>query len=47
MRILPIKGNDAAHGVGLLAPYREPHTPVLAALIAQARRMAEAAPLSH
>ena len=47
MRIVPIRSSDAAHGVGLLATYREPHTPVLAALIAQARRMADAAPLSN
>lgn len=40
MRIVPITGNGASHGVGLLAPYREPHTPVLAALIDEARRMA-------
>lgn len=40
MRIVPIIGNGASHGVGLLAPYREPHTPVLAALIEEARKMA-------
>jgi len=30
------------HVVGLVAPYREPHTPVLAALLAQTKAMAQA-----
>lgn len=38
---LPIVDPDARHAVGLIAPYREPHTPVLAALLQAARRMAE------
>ena len=33
-------GADAAHAVGLIAPLREPHTPVIAALLQEARRMA-------
>jgi DNA-binding transcriptional LysR family regulator len=39
---IPITDPDAAHAVGLIAPYREPHTPVLAALMQEARRFAEA-----
>lgn len=38
---VPITGPDAHHAVGLIAPWREPHTPVIAALLAEARRMAE------
>ena len=38
---VPIIEPDARHAVGLIAPYREPHTPVLVALLAEARRMAE------
>ena len=38
---LPLHDPDATHGVGLIAPYREPHTPVLAALLAQAQAIAE------
>ncbi len=38
---VPIVDPDARHAVGLIAPYREPHTPVLAALLQAARRMAE------
>lgn len=37
---IPITGGRAGHRVGLVAPYSEPHTPTLAALLAQARRMA-------
>ena len=37
---VPIDEPAARHAVGLIAPYREPHTPVLAGLLAQARRMA-------
>ncbi|PVA11187.1 LysR family transcriptional regulator [Pelagivirga sediminicola] len=39
LRLVPLKGREPAHAVGLVAPYREPHTPVLAALLAEARRM--------
>ena len=38
---VPLTGNDASHAVGLIAPYREPHTPVLAALLAQAQNVAQ------
>ena len=38
---VPIVAPDARHAVGLIAPWREPHTPVIAALLAEARRMAE------
>ena len=42
LRAIPIVAPDARHAIGLIAPYREPHTPVLAALLLEARRMAEA-----
>ncbi len=35
---VPIRGEGGAKQVGLIAPWREPHTPVLAALLAEARR---------
>jgi DNA-binding transcriptional LysR family regulator len=35
----PMSGQTATHAVGLVAPYREPHTPVLAALLAEAERL--------
>jgi DNA-binding transcriptional LysR family regulator len=38
---IPITDPDASHAVGLIAPWREPHTPVIGALLAEARRMAE------
>jgi DNA-binding transcriptional LysR family regulator len=38
---VPIVEPDARHAVGLIAPWREPHTPVIAALLQEARRMAE------
>ena len=41
LRAIPIVAPDARHAIGLIAPYREPHTPVLAALLLEARRMAE------
>ncbi len=41
LRAIPIVAPDARHAIGLIAPYREPHTPVLAALLTEARRMAE------
>lgn len=37
---IPIRDPDWRHKVGLVAPYREPHTPVLAALVREARRSA-------
>ncbi|SEN11937.1 DNA-binding transcriptional regulator, LysR family [Paracoccus alcaliphilus] len=39
IRIIPLDGNEPSHVVGLVAPYREPHTPVLEALLTEARRM--------
>jgi len=38
---IPITDPDARHAVGLIAPWREPHTPVIAALLQEARRMSE------
>ncbi len=38
---VPITGPDASHAVGLIASWREPHTPVIAALLAEAAAMAE------
>src|SRR5690606_23039947 len=37
---IPIADADARHLVGLIAAWREPHTPVLAALLDEARRVA-------
>ncbi|MGI1663698.1 LysR family transcriptional regulator [Palleronia sp. KMU-117] len=39
MEILPLTGAGRGHVVGLVAPWREPHTPVLEALLTEARRM--------
>lgn len=41
LAVRAIEDDNAAHNVGLVAPYREPHTPVLKALLAEARKMAE------
>ncbi|MCH8465106.1 MAG: LysR family transcriptional regulator [Roseinatronobacter sp.] len=35
---IPLRGEGGAKQVGLIAPWREPHTPVLAALLSEARR---------
>lgn len=35
---VPLVAPEAAHSVGLVAPHREPHTPVLAALLDAARK---------
>ena len=43
LRIVPIADCDGVHSVGLVAPYREPHTPVLRALLAEARDVADLA----
>ncbi|MCZ0961648.1 LysR family transcriptional regulator [Paracoccus benzoatiresistens] len=40
LRMVPLDGSGASHSVGLVAPWREPHTPVLEALLTEARRMA-------
>jgi DNA-binding transcriptional LysR family regulator len=37
---VPISDGDAKHLVGLIAAWREPHTPVIAALLDEARRVA-------
>ncbi|AXS41633.1 LysR family transcriptional regulator [Breoghania sp. L-A4] len=39
LRAIPIVAPDASHTVGLVAAYREPYTPVIAALLAQAKRI--------
>ncbi len=41
LRMIPIKSPDASHVVGLIAPHREPHTPVLAALLQKAQEISE------
>lgn len=38
--IVPITGGHVEHSVGLVAPHREPHTPVIAALLAGAAEVA-------
>ncbi|MDP5326792.1 MAG: LysR family transcriptional regulator [Paracoccaceae bacterium] len=38
---IPIRAADARHLVGLIVAHREPHTPVLGALLDEARRIAE------
>lgn len=40
LQMIPLSGSGKPHQVGLVAPYREPHTPVLAALLKEARRIA-------
>lgn len=35
----PIVGPDASHLVGWIAAYREPHTPIISALLSEARRI--------
>lgn len=40
LAIVPIRPIGAAHAVGLVAPYHEPHTPVLQALLDEAGEMA-------
>jgi DNA-binding transcriptional LysR family regulator len=41
LSLIPLQETRVPHQVGLIAPYREPHTPVLAALLAQAGALAE------
>lgn len=38
---VPIEASGTRHRVGLVAPYRQPHTPVIAALLDEARRINE------
>ncbi|WP_424988164.1 LysR family transcriptional regulator [Microbulbifer sp. S227A] len=40
LTVVPMQGKEPDHSVGLIAPYREPHTPVLDALLREARRLA-------
>lgn len=42
LRAIPIVAPEVRHLVGLIAAHREPHTPILAALLEAARRSAEA-----
>ena len=42
LKIIPLKGVEVVHTVGLVAPYREPHTPVLGTLLREAKRMSAA-----
>jgi len=41
--LVPLEGAGAAHRVGLILPDRDPRTPVLDALLAEARRIADGA----
>ncbi len=41
---IPIGDGEATHLVGLIAPWREPHTPVIDALLDTARRISEVGP---
>lgn len=41
VRSIPLRELRPPHSVGLIAPYREPHTPVLEALLQASRAMAE------
>ena len=40
LHAVPITEPDASHRVGLIAPYQEPHTPVIAALLQEAKTLA-------
>ncbi|MGA7971921.1 MAG: LysR family transcriptional regulator [Pseudolabrys sp.] len=42
LRAIPIVEPEASHTIGLVAPAREPMTPLTAALVAEARRVAKA-----
>jgi DNA-binding transcriptional LysR family regulator len=39
LTMIELEGGGPGHAVGLIAPWREPHTPVLEALLAEARRL--------
>jgi DNA-binding transcriptional LysR family regulator len=41
IRVIPIVEPEAVHTIGLVVPMREPMTPLTAALVAQARRLAK------
>ncbi|MGY9046160.1 hypothetical protein P775_09100 [Puniceibacterium antarcticum] len=38
---VPLKGGQPGHAVGIVAPKAEPHSPIIRALLLEARRMAE------
>ena len=38
---IPIVEPEVRHAIGLIVPYREPATPFVSALVAQARRLAQ------
>ena len=40
LRAIPIVGTDASPTIGLVVPLREPMTPLVSALVAEARRVA-------
>lgn len=40
LAFIPIGNPKDRHAIGLIAPFREPHTPVLDALLSEAREMA-------
>ncbi|MFG1480323.1 LysR family transcriptional regulator [Xanthobacter sp. V4C-4] len=40
LRSIPILDPDISHSIGLVVPHREPTTPIIAALVAEARRIA-------
>lgn len=42
---IPIVDPDVAHSVGLVVPYREPTTPLVTALVTEARRLARTHPV--
>lgn len=42
LTVVPLTGREPSHAVGLVAPYREPHTPVLDALLRTARKLSKA-----
>lgn len=39
LKIVPIDGGGKHHAVGLVVPHRDPHTPVIEALLAEANRL--------
>ena len=41
VRIIPLEQNEPPHTIGLIAPWREPHTQVLTALLAEAKGLAD------
>lgn len=41
LKAIPLKEPAVSHAVGLIAPWREPHTPVLSALLSEARGLSD------